>query len=193
MLPTRPLRVTVVALAVVAAACGNPALPKATYPSALNSYTLYPVTGAPANVPTALSFLSGATRADSRFAFDVAFELNSAGAVLVYPVRVIGGGLVSTSLKRIGMQPLAGAFDGVTQVPSSGYDTLSVQTVMPGTVLGVEILDVNACYTSLGGQTMYAKMVVDSVIPSVRRIYARTVVDLNCGYHQVVPDSIPTS
>jgi hypothetical protein len=36
-------------------------------------------------------------------------------------------------------------------------------------------------------------MVVDSVKQDTRRIYARTVVDLNCGYHQVVPDSIPTS
>jgi hypothetical protein len=36
-------------------------------------------------------------------------------------------------------------------------------------------------------------MVVDSVLSASRRIYARTVVDLNCGYYQVVADSIPTS
>jgi hypothetical protein len=192
MLPTRLLRVAVVALAVVAAACGDPTKPKATYPSTLNSYTLYPVTGAPANVPTAISFLSGATRADSRFAFDVAFDLSPTGAVDVYPVRLIGGALAGT-LKRVGMQTVTGTFDSITQVPSSGYDTLSVQTVTPGTVLAVEILDVNACYTSLGGQTLYAKMVVDSVLSASRRIYARTVVDLNCGYYQVVADSIPTS
>jgi hypothetical protein len=192
MLPTRLLRVAVVVLAVVAAACGSPTKPKATYASVLTSYTLYPVTGAPANVPTALSFLGGATRADSRFTFDVAFDLASGGAVAVYPVRLIGGGLAG-SLKRIGMQPLAGTFESVREVPSTGYDTLAVRTVAPGAVLAVEVLDINACYTSLGGQTLYAKMVVDSVKQDTRRIYARTVVDLNCGYHQVVPDSIPTS
>lgn len=192
MLPTRLLRVAVVVLAVVAAACGDPTKPSATYPSALTSYTFYPVTGAPANVPTALSFLGGSTRADSRFAFDVAFDLTPSGTVAVYPVRLIGGGLAG-SLKRVGLLPLTGSFDSVREVPSSGYDTLSVQTVAPGKVLAVELLDLNACYTSLGGQTLYAKMVVDSVKTDIRRIYARAVVDLNCGYHQVVPDSIPTS
>lgn len=192
MLPTRLPRVAVVVLAVVAAACGDPTRPKATYPSALTSYTLYPVTGAPANVPTALGFLGGATRADSRFAFDVAFDLSPAGAVSIYPVRLMAGSLVA-SVKRVGLQPVTGTFASVREVPSSGYDTLSVQTVTPGKVLAVEILDFNACYTSFGGQTLYAKMVVDSVKPTVRRIYVRTVVDLNCGYRQVVPDSVPTS
>jgi hypothetical protein len=192
MLPTpRSLRVAVVALAVVAA-CGNPTKPKATYPSTLNSYSLYAVTGAPANAPTALSFLGGATRASSTFSFDVAFDITSAGAVAVYPVRLIGGGLAG-SLKRVGMQALTGTFDSITEVPSSGYDTLSIQTVTPGKVLAVELLDLNACFTSLGGQTLYAKFVVDSVKPDARRIFARSVMDLNCGYRQVVPDSIPTN
>jgi hypothetical protein len=192
MLPTRLLRVAVVVLAVVTAACGDPTKPRATYASTLSSYTLYAITGAPVNAPTAINFLTGAARADARFNFDVGFDLDNSGRVLVYPVRAIAGALAG-NLKRVGLQPLAGAFASIREVPASGYDTLAVQTVTPGKVLAVELLDYNTCYASFGGSTLYAKLVIDSVNATARRLYARAVVDLNCGYRQVVPDSIPTS
>jgi hypothetical protein len=53
------------------------------------------------------------------------------------------------------------------------------------------MLDIGTCLYSLGGQTLYAKLTVDSLNATTRRLYARTVVDPNCGYRSVVPDSIP--
>jgi hypothetical protein len=79
MMPTRLLRVALVALAVLGVACGDPTLAKATYASGLASSTLYALTGAPATVPTALSFLTGVKHADGNFAFDVAFDLDASG------------------------------------------------------------------------------------------------------------------
>ena len=192
MLPTRLTRVVVVALAVLAVACGAPTKPKATYANALSSYSLYAFTGAPVNAATAISFLGGAARADASFAFDVAFDLDATGRPIVYPVRAIASDLAG-SVKRVGLQVVPGAFESVLQVPATGYDTLSARTVNVGDVIAVQLLDLTSCIYSLGGQMLYAKLTVDSVNTSARRLYARTVLDPNCGYRSVVPDSIPTS
>ena len=199
MLPTRWTRVVVVALAVFAVACGDLTKPKASTPNLAVSYTLSAFTGGPVNVPDAINFLGGSTRADSRFAFDVTLDLDQAGNVEVLPVRYVAGALGSATyqqttgvpLKRIGMQKVAGPFEAVKEAPSTGYDTLAVQTIAPGAVLAVELLDFANCYTGFGGSTLYAKLTVDS-IDANRRIYTRTVTDPNCGYRGLTPDSIPT-
>ncbi|HUQ45806.1 MAG TPA: hypothetical protein VM033_04110 [Gemmatimonadaceae bacterium] len=190
MLPTRPSRVVVVALAVVAIACGDPTKPRATYANALSSYALYAFTGAPVNAATAISFLGGAARADASFAFDVAFDLDATGRPVVYPVAAIASDLAG-GVKRVGLQVIPGPFEAVREVPEKGYDTLSVRTINVRDVLAVELLDLSTCRFSLGGQTIYAMLTVDSVNATTRRLYARAVVDPNCGYRSVVPDSIP--
>jgi hypothetical protein len=92
---------------------------------------------------------------------------------------------------------MTGAFNELREVPSTGYDTLHAKTVAPGAVLAVELVDPTACYSSynltiLTSQLIYAKLVVDSVDVAGRRLFVRAVVDPNCGYRQVVADSIPT-
>lgn len=195
MLPTRLLRVALVASAVFGVACGDPTLAKATYASGLATTTLYALTGAPPNVPTAISFLSGASHANATFKFDVAFDLDAQNRVLVIPVRIVGGALAGP-LKRVGLQVVPGGFESLLEVPATGYDTLNVKTVQPGNVLAVEIQDATACYSSYSlvvrtSQLIYAKLVIDSVDAGQRRIYTRSVVDPNCGYLGVVPDSVP--
>ena len=187
---TRPVRVALVPLVMLAIACGDPLGTKATYADSLNSYAIYGLTNAPAAVPTALSFLGGLSRASSTFAFDVAFDIDASGRVIVYPVRALAGALAGT-LKRVGLQSVPGSFSLITAVPVSGYDTLHAQVVTPGMVLAVELRDGTSCFSSLKSQLLYAKLVVDSVSAS-NRIWIRTVVDPNCGYRGVVPDSIPT-
>jgi hypothetical protein len=190
MLPTRPTRVALVALAILAVACGDPTKPKATYANAPSTYTLYAFTGAPVNAATAISFLGGPSRADASFAFDVAFDLDASGHPIIYPVRAIASDLAG-SVKRVGLQVVTGPFESVTVVPATGYDTLAARTVNVGDVLAVEMLDLTTCLYSLGGQTLYAKLTVDSIDATARRLYARAVIDPNCGYRSVVPDSIP--
>ncbi|NUO94885.1 MAG: hypothetical protein HOQ17_17420 [Gemmatimonadaceae bacterium] len=193
MLPTRPTRVAFVALVILAVACGDPTKPKATFANAASTYTLYAFTGAPVNAATAISFLGGPSRADANFGFDVAFDLDASGRPVIYPVRTIANdlALLTSPVKRVGLQPVAGTFDALRVAPQTGYDTLAAQTVSVGSVLAVEVLDLNTCLYSLGGQTIYAKLTVDSIDAASRRLYARTVVDPNCGYRSVVPDSVP--
>ena len=196
MMPTRLLRVALVALAVLGVACGDPTLAKATYASGLASSTIYALTGAPASVPTSLSFLTGIKHADATFAFDVAFDLDANNRPMILPVRVVAGA-VAGPRKRVGLQVMTGGFDALTEVPNTGYDTLNAKTVLPGAVLAVELVDPTACYSSynltiLTSQLIYAKLVVDSVDVPGRRLFVRTVVDPNCGYRQVVPETVPT-
>jgi hypothetical protein len=196
MMPTRLLRVALVALAVLGVACGDPTLAKATYASGLASSTIYALTGAPASVPTSLSFLTGIKHADATFAFDVAFDLDASNRPVLMPVRTVAG-TAAGPMKRVGLQVVSGGFDALTEVPSTGYDTLNVKTVVPGAVVAVELVDPTACYSSynltiITSQLIYAKLVVDSIDVPGRRLFVRTVVDPNCGYRQVMPDTVPT-
>ena len=194
MMRTALARVAIVACAVLAVACGDPTRPRATYANTLNSYTLYPLTGGPAIAPNAISLLGGATRATAAASFDLAFDLDASGRPIVYPIRLVIGGLAGY-VKRIGLQVVPGTFESVREVPASGYDTLNAKTVSPGTVLAIEVLEVgsfSACFASIFSQQLYAKLVVDSVNATARRLHVRTVVDPNCGYRSVVPDSVPT-
>lgn len=192
MLPIRVLRLVVVALAVVAIACGDPTKPKPTFLSSANAYTLYPLQGSPPATNNAILFLGGATRASGSFQFDVALDLDATGKAVVYPVRLLAGTIAGT-VKRVGLQPVAGSFSALQIVPDKGYDTLTAQVVSPGTVLAVELQDVGTCQFSRGGSLIYAKFVVDSINATSRRIFARAVVDPNCGYREVVQDSLPNS
>lgn len=193
MLPTRLLRVAVVAFAVVAVACGDLTRPKATYANALSAYTIYGLVSAPATAPNALSFLGGAVHANSAFLFDVAFDIDATGRAVIYPVRTLSSAAVGTT-KRVGLQTISGTFDATRVVPQTGYDTVSVKTVNPGTVVAVELRDATACfsYSLATSQFLYAKLVVDSINLASKKIFIRTVVDPNCGYFSVVPDSVPT-
>ncbi|HEV7991637.1 MAG TPA: hypothetical protein VGP25_07410 [Gemmatimonadaceae bacterium] len=194
MLPTRFLRVAAVTLAAAIVACGDTTRPKATSANIQINYSLYPLTGSPAAVSNAVSFFGGPTRADATFNFDVAFDVDATGKVVMYPVRSIAGTLAGGLGTRAGLQPVTGSFESLREAPEAGYDTITVKTITPGQVVAVELIDLvtGQCIYSLGGQRTYAKFVVDSV-DSARRLYLRSVVDLNCGYRSLVPDEIPTN
>jgi hypothetical protein len=194
MLPTRLLRVAVVALATLALACGDITRPKASTPNLLLAYPVYALTGTQVGVTNAINFFAGPTRVDAAFGFDVALDLDQTGKISVYPVRAIAGPLAGTTPNRVGLQTTSGTFESVREAPQTGYDTIGVKTIVPGTVVTVELIQQTslACAYSFNGSAMYAKFVVDSVNLPTRRLYVRTVTDANCGFRSLVPDSIPT-
>jgi hypothetical protein len=194
MLKIRLLRVVAVALATVAVACGDPTRPKATIVNLSLSYSLYGLSGAPPATANAVNLFTGPSRADASFDFDVALDLDPSGKILVYPVRAIAGPLAGLVPTRVGLQTVSGPFESVRVAPDRGYDTLSVRTITPGTTVVAELVDLvtGLCLYSLVGSQQYAKFVVDSVVPSTKKFYVRSVGDANCGYKSLVPDSIPT-
>lgn len=194
MLPIRLLRVVVVALATAAVACGDPTVPKATIVNLQLDYSVYALTGAPPASANAMNLFVGPARADASFDFDVALDIDPLGRIAVYPVRAVAGPLAGLVPTRVGLQKATGSFESVRAAPDRGYDTLNVQTITPGTTMVAELVDLvqGLCLYSLNGRQTYAKFVVDSVIPSTRKFYVRSVGNANCGYRSLVPDSIPT-
>jgi hypothetical protein len=194
MLPTRLLRVAVVALATAAVACGDPTRPKATIVNVQLTYSVYGLIGAPAASANALNLFVGPARADATFDFDVALDLDPSGKILVYPVRAIAGPLAGVIPTRVGLLPVTGSFESVRAAPDRGYDTLGVQKIEPGTVVVAELVNLagGLCIFSISGSQTYAKFVVDSVNTPARRFYVRTLGDANCGYRSLVADSLPT-
>ena len=194
MLPTRLPRLVVAALATLLVACGDPTTPKATSANLSLTFSVYALTGTNPAVPNAINFFAGPRRADATFDFDVAVDLDASGKVLLYPVRSIAGAIVQTIPSRVGLQTVSGTFESLREAPQTGYDTITVRTISPGTVVAVELIDqlTGLCTYSINGQTNYAKFVVDSVNMTTRQLFIRSVTDANCGFRSLVPDSIPT-
>ena len=188
----RPLRVLAVAAALVVAvtACEGVG-PRAFVPNNAYSFAIFPLTGAPVNVGTAINFLGGPTSATTSFDFAVAFDIDPAGATRIYPVRALAGGLPGGGIKRVGLQVVPGSFESLREAPRTGYDTLGGFAVQKGTVIAAEMLELRYCQISLGGSFVYAKLVVDSILPDGRRIFGRVVAGTNCGFRELLPDSIP--
>jgi len=198
MLPTRLPRVAVVAvvaLATLAVACGDLTRPKASTPTLELDYSVFALTGTPVGVTNAINFFAGPARVDAAFGFDVALDLDPTGKILMYPVRAVAGPLAGTIPTRVGLQKLTGTFESVRSAPNSGvYDTITVQSIEPRQVVAAEIIQQTsaACIYSLQGSAQYAKFVVDSVDLPTRKLFVRHVIDGNCGFRELVPDSIPT-
>jgi len=194
MLPTRLLRVAVVALATAAVACGDPTRPTATIVNVQLDYSVYGLVGAPAVSANALNLFIGPSRADATFEFDVALDLDPSGKILVYPVRAVAGPLAGLIPTRVGLQTVPGPFEAVREAPDRGYDTIAVRKIDPGTVVVAELVNVvsGLCTFSFSGAQTYAKFVVDSLKPETKQFFVRSVGDANCGYRSLVADSIPT-
>jgi hypothetical protein len=194
MLHTRLPRVAVVALATLAIACGDLTRPKATTPNLELQYSVYAMTGAPVGVTNAINFYVGPARVDAAFGFDVTLDLDSTGRIIVYPVRAVAGPIAGTIPTRVGLQRVSGTFESVTTAPASGYDTLKVDTILPRQVMAAELIQQTslACIYSVNGSANYAKFVVDSINLPSRRLFVRHVIDSNCGFRSLQPDSIPT-
>lgn len=190
MLPTRSSRVLFVAFVLSAVACNGPGT-KAYSSNAAHTFALFALTGAPSTAPTAINFQTGPVAATANFSFDLAVDIDNTGITRLYPVRLLEGKL-SAAGRRVGLQVVPGTFESLREAPGSGYDTLSAQAVKPGTVVAVELLDIAFCQYTFNGSSFYAKLVVDSIIPTTRRVYGRTVTDPNCGFRQLMPDTIPS-
>lgn len=196
MLPSRTSRILLLVLALAATACDGPRT-RATYTNIPSTFALFALTGAPANTPSGISFLSSGTVpggmviADANFRFDVAVDIDAGGVTRVYPVRALAGAIAGP-VKRVGLQTVSGPFEAVTEAPEAGYDTLNAKVVTPGTVIAVELQEIyTTCLYSLSGSNLYAKMVIDSIKIPTRRVYGRSVFDPNCGYRELRPDTLP--
>jgi hypothetical protein len=174
-------------------ACGNVTNLKATSFTTTDTLSVFALSGTPPAYPSGISIIARQAVLVNGFAgFDVAFDINSSGQPIVYPVK-----LVVTSLggaRPVGLQRVAGTFETVTEAPKTGYQQDSSFVLAPGEVVAIESTHNSGgdiCSFALS-PNIYAKIAVDSVNLASRTLYLRLGYDPNCGFRSFV-EGIPTS
>jgi hypothetical protein len=183
MFTRSPRTAALLSAAVIASAisCGNLTGVPASLPTISDSGLVYAINGAPPGAPSALHVFSGTLQpADANFAFDVAFDIDASGNVVVLPQRAVASGLATTH--TVGLQAVTTSYDGLGSAPRSGYraDTALVTTV--NRVIVVQSQDANACGVSITGTTLYAKVIITSVDVETRQLTIKYTSDPNCGF-----------
>jgi hypothetical protein len=168
--------------AMAASACGDPFQVKAQFVNEDQPYFVHALTGSALPYATGL-LLPGksVTRVDGSFSFDVAFDINAQGDVVLLPVRVVGQGAGGS--RQVGILKPSGAYDNVLEAPRTGYVYDSVTVVRKGEPAVIQAQAAN-CGLSLS-PFLYARIVVDSVDLPNRAIYGRTTINTNCGFRSL--------
>lgn len=175
------------------AACRDPLELEARRETAVDTLSVFALSGTPPGFPNALTITGRQTVPVTGFgAFDVAFDIDASDRVLVHSARrvVRTGGLA----QQVGLQIVPGTFESVLMAPETGYKVDSSLVVVPGDVIVLEAVH-NAqgdlCTFAISPY-VYARIVVDSIFLGNRTIKFRLGTDLNCGFRSFAP-GIPTS
>jgi hypothetical protein len=174
-------------------ACGDIASLTATIPTFTDTLSLWALSGTPPSYPSGISIPGRQiVRVDGFAGFDIAFDINSSGKTVIYPVKLV---VASPGGSRpVGLQKISRSFEDVLAAPTSGFQTDSALTIVPGEVVVVESPHNGSgdlCQFAIS-PNLYAKIAVDSVNLATRIIYLRMGFDPNCGFRSFA-DGIPTS
>ena len=174
-------------------ACSNPTNLRASLPTAVDTLSVFALSGTPPTYPSGISILARQpVRVDGFASFDVALDINAAGNAVIYPVKLVvsspGGS------RPVGMLKLTSVFDSLAAAPKTGYETDSSLVIVPG-----EVVVVQSAHNSSGdlcqfalSPNIYAKIAVDSINLASRTLFLRLGLDPNCGFRSFVT-GIPTS
>jgi hypothetical protein len=176
------------AAALSTGACDDPFAPRATTSTRTDSFVVYSVSQTPINAPAAFNIVFFTTlRLEPTYGFDLVFDIDQSGKVVLIPVRLVGGAV--TSARQVGLQRITGPYEEVTRAPTSGYEYDSTLTLDVGEGALVELrTDVCQFQTS---QLVYAKLQIKAVDPVSRTIVFRITYDPNCGFRSFLP-GVPT-
>lgn len=194
-----PVGVLSIALAAGLAACNDPNENDRLTTVFADTLTAFALNGTSPSFPSGYRASAGAvTRADGNFNFDVAFDINAANKVVVYPQRFVGvpcivgalncGGVLGA--KRVGLQRLTVPFDSLGRAAGGGYVFDSSFVVSPGEALAMQVQDAQDCSFFIS-TVHFTKFVVDSIDAARRAVFFRTVHNPNCGYRSLVAGVVP--
>lgn len=165
-------------------ACSDPFRLRAERVNADQPFELFALSGTPINAPAAISFVNRTVvRVDGSFLFDLAFDINKDGKPVLLPVAHVGTPLGGAPL--IGLLRVAGGYDNLKEAPNTGYQFDSTMVVNPGAAIAIQAQQ-GFCAASLTSY-IFAKVVVDSVDLTTRKLFGRTMINLNCGFRQLTP------
>jgi hypothetical protein len=161
-------------------ACGpDPFAVVAQDPNADVSIEVWALTGAPTNFPTVhLVPQRITTRPDAAASFDIAFDIDADGRLLVLPVNKVVTPLSGN--RRVGIVRTSEIYNTIVEAPRTGWVYDSILSVNVGQTFIVRV-QTQFCSISQDNE-IYAKYMVDSVFPSERRIRLSGRVNPNCGF-----------
>jgi hypothetical protein len=180
----------------LATGCKDTSILTADIPVVTDTLVAYSLSGTSASLPSALAVtLRSTVRVDGTASFDVGFDFDAAGNVIVSPVRVLVNQL--SGAPAVGIQTLfTTPFDSIKSAPGGYYrpDTAVVVGVgQPFVMLVNNRSTASSICIYDPAPTIYAKVVIDSVKPeTTRAIYMRVTTDPNCGYRSFLP-GLPSS
>ena len=185
----RPLLLATLALAVGLAACGpDPFAPRARFSNADTIVEVWALTGAPLSYPTTLLVPQRfAVRPDASATFDLGFDIDADGNLVVLPVNAVVTPLGGT--RRIGFIVPTTPYADIDAAPQIGWAFDSTITLAVGDVFLARV-QTQYCAFEFNPE-IYAKYQVDSIFPVERRIKLSGRVNPNCGFRSFA-DGIPT-
>ncbi len=184
--PNGALAVAAFAAMALAGACGEFTSVPASLSVQSDSGMVYAINGAPPGAPTALHIYTGSRlAADASFFFDVAFDIDAAGNVLILPQRVVASGLAPSH--SVGLQTVSTDYAALTKAPKDGYRADTTLVTRVGQTIAIQTQDLNVCSVSLTGTQLYAKLIVREVNRANRTISLQYTVDPNCGFLSFAP------
>ena len=170
-----------IAAAVAVASCRGLTDVPASLPTITDSGVVYAINGAPLGAPTALQSATGQlVPANSSFAFDIAFDIDTAGHVVFLPLRTVASAIATTH--SVGLQVSQTSFDNLVTAPKSGYRADTALVAASEAVILAQANDVTTCGFAITGSNLYAKIVVRSVDVAKRVLSVTYTVDPNCGF-----------
>lgn len=161
---------------------GNNLLSPANAENTTRTFSVFALTGSPAVLPAAYRFTTETLArpqvlSNGSVNFDVAFDITTDNRVAIIPVRVVVP-LPPAGAPVIGLQRSDAAFTALELAPTRGFINDTTLVVAAGQTVVVQ-LPGSGCFL---GDPFYAKLVVDSVVVSERRLVVRSLVNRNCGY-----------
>jgi hypothetical protein len=179
----------------LATGCKDDSILLPTIPVVSDTLVAYAMTGTAPSLPSALAIAFQSTvPVDGSAAFDIGFDFDSAGHVVVSPVRLLVNQL--SGAPSVGIQTLFSTpFDSIKSAPGGYYRPDTAIVVTPGqpfVILTSRSTPSDVCVYDPNPR-LYAKVVIDSVKPeTTRAIYLRVVTDPNCGFKSFLP-GLPSS
>ena len=171
--------------AAVAFGCDGPASIAGTTQNGTQPFFVHALSGSPLNTATAITFPARAvTIVDGTFNFDVAFDIDAGGNVVLLPPEVVGQNPGGNRL--VGIITHIGSYDQITEAPLGGYTVDSATVVVRGQAVAVQAQEPICSTANPAAPYLYAKIVIDSVDLAARGIYGRTMIGGDCGYRQLV-------
>lgn len=178
----RKLALALVASASILSACDDPDLLRAQLPTVEDVYTVFALSGTPAAYPSGINtYVRAAVRVDGNAAFDVAFDIDQAGRVVLYPVQKVVSSLTST--RKVGLRKVTESYGDLTIAPSGTYADSTI-VASEGDVIVVQAQrngSGDACQFDISPH-IYTKMLIDSIAVDTRTIVVQTTMDPNCGF-----------